>query len=248
VDFKTNYFPKNPTVQYAHQYGMFPVGKTLKIWKEDKTIKAWPLFYDDRIDKTGFADTVFKFVESNAMPGVSIGFIPIEANRPKNADEREKIGLGEYGIEFKKIDLLEYSPCSIGANPNALKNSILDSTKRDVFNKKDIAGIEKIVPEDIFEEIKKEIEEKEQEPEPEPTIDNMPTEIKEIEKFKDEIIKSNNELIKTTQELQDTIKQLNIILEPKESPESKDSSEQEPTAEDIYELLEEDINIGEGNN
>ena len=90
VDFKTNYFPKNPTVQYAHNYGMLPVGKTIKIWKEDKTVKAWALFYDNAIDDTGFSNTVFKFVASNAMPAVSIGFLPIESKRPKNKDERDE--------------------------------------------------------------------------------------------------------------------------------------------------------------
>jgi len=250
VDFKTNYFPNNPTVQYAHNYGMLPIGKTLKIWKEEKAVKAWALFYDGAVDNTGFSETVFKFVSTNAMPAVSIGFLPLESKRPKNKEEREKTGLGEYGTEFTKVDLLEYSPCSIGANPNALKNSIIDSSKRGIFGKGDVDHLQKIVPEDIFEDIKKELEAVE-EPEEDTISANKVVEsvIKEVlEEKLSPMIDKMAEFVTKMEQLKNTIEQLNITLEPKESPGAPAPSEQEKEIEDLYSIVDEDIKIGEGDN
>lgn len=135
----TNY-TKNPTVQYAHDYKSPPIGKTIKIWIERslKGVQAWGLFYDANVDDTEWSETIFKFAKTGAMPACSIGFIPIETYRPKDKDEREKLGLGEYGLEFKIWELLEWSPCSIGANPQALENYFKSLRDASIFNQKDI--------------------------------------------------------------------------------------------------------------
>jgi len=117
---------KNPVVLFAHDYPNLPVGNTIKLWCDQgkKEVKAWALFFDDRVDATGRADTVFKFASNGAMKGCSIGFNPIEAYRPKNSTERAQMGLGEYGVEYRKCELLEFSPCSVPANPDALRKSM----------------------------------------------------------------------------------------------------------------------------
>jgi hypothetical protein len=116
-------YKNNPVVQFAHDYSLPPVGIAIKAWydKQANAIKSWPLFFDDRIDSTGRADLIFRFVSSNAMRACSIGFDPIEWNDP-DEDERKKIGLGKYGIEFTKCDMLEFSPVPVPANPSALQD------------------------------------------------------------------------------------------------------------------------------
>jgi len=121
-------FKKNPTIQFAHDYKSPPVGKALKVWYDsaENNIKAQGVYFDGRVDSTGKAGVVFNFIASGAMPACSIGFVPLEVSRPKNEEERRKLGLGDNGLEFKKWELLEYSPCPVPANPNALQNALKD--------------------------------------------------------------------------------------------------------------------------
>lgn len=118
-------YMKNPVMLFAHDYPALPVGNTIKIWHEpsDNSVRAFGLFFDDRVDPTGRSETVYRFAASGAMKGCSVGFMPVEAYRPKTAAERTTLGLGEYGVEFRKTDLLEFSPCSVPANPEALRKS-----------------------------------------------------------------------------------------------------------------------------
>jgi len=182
VDFKTNY-QKNPTIQYAHDYKQPPIGKSIKIWndKEEKNVKSWGLYFDDRIDKTGLSDTIFKFIVAGAMPACSIGFDPIKVNNPRKAEERTEIGLGEWGVEFIKSDMLEYSPCSIGANPNALQNSI----KSMMLTRKNFDKIKELslVPEDMYAGILETIE-KAIDNDPEFDINKVVPDDKEYEEIK----------------------------------------------------------------
>lgn len=116
---------KNPVVQFAHDYTQPPVGFSIRTWfdKGTNTIKALALFLDERVDTTGRSDLIFRLVKTNGMRACSIGFDPIETYHPKNESERTALGLGEYGVEYRSSDLLEFSPVPLPANPNALSDS-----------------------------------------------------------------------------------------------------------------------------
>jgi hypothetical protein len=119
-------YMKNPVVMFSHQHGDFPVGCSLTC-KPDHTAKNIPaqaLFLDDRVDSSGRSDLVYKFARSKMMPACSIGFMPLEVVQPQTAEERMAMGLGQHGVEYSKWDYLEFSPCSIPANPQALQNAL----------------------------------------------------------------------------------------------------------------------------
>ncbi len=138
-------YKKNPVILFAHEHSGFPIGNSVKVWgdKAEKKVKSWGLYFDDRIDPTGRADACFKLISAGAMPACSIGFLPTKANRPNTKEERAQIGLGEYGTEFTAWELLEYSACSVPANPNALLNMVKDKslTKKDCVAIKSIGSI-----------------------------------------------------------------------------------------------------------
>jgi hypothetical protein len=119
-------YMKNPQVMYAHQHDQYPVGCALKIWvdKAQKNIPAWAMFLDNRVDSSGRSDLVYKFAKSRMMPCCSIGFMPTKTNRPSSAEERTKLGLGDWGMEYLEWDYLEFSPCSIPMNPDAMQNAL----------------------------------------------------------------------------------------------------------------------------
>ena len=121
----TNY-RKNPVVLFAHDHGDFPVGRSLKEWI-DKSIagwRSWDLYLDDSVDTSGKSDLTFRMVDSGAMPGGSLGFIPRNPRTDHSEKERMDLGLGKYGVEYLEVEKLEHSACSIPANPEALSNCL----------------------------------------------------------------------------------------------------------------------------
>ncbi len=216
LDFKTNY-SKNSVIQYAHDYKQPPIGKSVRVWydKIDNSVKSWGLYFDDRVDKTGLSDTIFKYIVAGAMPACSVGFNPIKVNNPRKAEDRQKLGLGEWGVEFIKCDLLEYSPCSIGANPNALQNSIKSGetlvTKRNI----EILKEKELIPDDMFDSIMESIE---KDIEPEETLDIEPLmkSLEETRESNEKTLESNKDVLEKLEDLGNKIKDLNITLEPSE--------------------------------
>ena len=143
-------FKKNPVVLFAHDYSMPPIGNAIKVWvdKVKKEVRSWALFFNDELDPTGRADSIFRLINANALKAASIGFNAVEARRPTEK-ERDSWGMGAYGIEFKKWDLLEFSAVPVPANQEALTNSYSDQEKNAIrkalqegFTKKDIEIIE----------------------------------------------------------------------------------------------------------
>jgi len=123
----SNYYPKNPMVMAFHDYHNLPVGSCVKIWHDaiNNAVRAYTLFYDNKIDPTGKSDTIFKMVNAGALKGVSIGFKCNTSRRPKDEEERIKLKLGEYGRLIESCELVEYSIVPIPDNGNALTlNSI----------------------------------------------------------------------------------------------------------------------------
>jgi len=126
---KLDNYMKNPVMQFAHDYAMPPIGISIKTWydKESNSLKAYALFLDERVDSTGRADLIFRFVRSNGMRACSIGFDPLEFNNPATEAERSKLGLGQFGVEYLSADMLEFSPVPLPANPNCLSNAYVKS-------------------------------------------------------------------------------------------------------------------------
>lgn len=152
LDFKTNYYPNNPIMMFSHQYQMLPIGNAIKIWydSESKSIPAWGLFMDDEVDKSGFSDLVFRIAQAGFMRACSIGFMPTEWNNPAKDEDRQALGLGKYGLEYLKGEYLEFSPCGIPANPQALCSFI--EANKDI-SKLDIETIDKMERVKLFDDL-----------------------------------------------------------------------------------------------
>jgi hypothetical protein len=138
---------KNPVVMLSHAHDQFPIGNSVQISKDTtvKGIRSYDLYVDDRVDSSGRADLAFKFRKSGMMPGISIGFMVISAKADHTAEEKNKLGLGKWGIEILEFDYLEHSQVSIPANPEALSKMLksMDSgLLHSVFCKDDLSLLE----------------------------------------------------------------------------------------------------------
>jgi hypothetical protein len=126
-------YRKNPVVLFAHDSGDLPVGMSLKEWIDGaiKGWRSWDLYLGDEVDPSGRAEITFRFIDSGAMPAGSIGFMPRETKIDHSPEERSKLGLGRFGVEYITCEKLEHSACSVPANPEALSNRLksIESTK-----------------------------------------------------------------------------------------------------------------------
>ena len=115
----------NPVVLTFHDYHQFPVGRALKVWidKDERAVKGYVLFLDNRVDDTGLSETAFKFAKAGAMNTGSIGFLPIDWRMATEDDIKDR-NMPKYGAVYEKWELLEFTLCPVPANPSARRKMV----------------------------------------------------------------------------------------------------------------------------
>ena len=139
-------FKGNPMFLWSHDYvDGLPLGLVHRVVK-NKSDKKNPLLIADVTYHTEefnpFAESVYKLVLIGGLRMVSVGFDPIDFNIPDSKEEREELGLGIWGVEYLKQDLLELSQVKVPGNPKAgqvnesLEESIAKVIKENGWNKR----------------------------------------------------------------------------------------------------------------
>lgn len=105
-------YQKNPVFLWAHDYRQPPVGKALKVEKNDKGLLFRIQF--PTAEEYPFADTIYKLYLGGYLRATSVGFQDLE-REPINDKEGKQIGW-----RFKKQELYELSAVPVPANPQAL--------------------------------------------------------------------------------------------------------------------------------
>src|SRR5258705_8068521 len=121
-------FKKNPIALFSH-VGSFPVGTWKSVRVEDNALRGNLVLAkegtSDRIDE------IRKLVDAGILCAVSVGFTPLESEQRKG---------DEFGIIYKRQELVECSVVSVPANPSALvvakKLNISDETQELVFTER----------------------------------------------------------------------------------------------------------------
>ena len=104
-------FLANPVALWAHDSSQPPVGRAQNLAIEDQRLMGDIDFAPAEI--YAFADTIYRLVLGKYINAVSVGFMPTEYEWA-NDDDRE------WGIDYKKQELMEISVVPIPANSNAL--------------------------------------------------------------------------------------------------------------------------------
>lgn len=119
VDF-TNYM-KNPVFLGFHNSRDFPLGKVIKFWVEDKSVKAEVYFPtleelssdpNNASEKARLIDFCFHCYKTGMLNAVSVGFIPLEWTETKD------------GYDITKWELLEFSAVAVPANQDAIAEAV----------------------------------------------------------------------------------------------------------------------------
>ena len=125
------YMAKNPVFMAFHQYtpaqsaypfAGIPLGQALDTWQETdaktgrnrlrKTV-LW-----DNGESQPIAPKMMAAYQARNMRSFSVGFLPKKYYSPQDQEEREFLGLGQYGVIHGEQELLETSAVAIPANPN----------------------------------------------------------------------------------------------------------------------------------
>jgi HK97 family phage prohead protease len=116
-------FQKNPQLLFAHDQRSLPIGSVVKVWQGrhdgEPALMTESIFHEG--DENPQAPLIEKLVAKGALPGVSVGFVPLKMVWPESEEHREKLGLGPWGVLHEKQELLELSVVPVPANSNALR-------------------------------------------------------------------------------------------------------------------------------
>lgn len=150
----------NPIALLQHNPD-WPIG-TSKVSKGELPGGGKALFSDITFasaEASELAQQTFLLAKEKVLRGNSVGFIGRQTRRPENEEERVALGLGEYGVEFLKQELVEDSVVSVPANPDAVTLALrgfvelgtLSQDQADVFAHKALS----IEPKDAFDNIRR---------------------------------------------------------------------------------------------
>lgn len=76
------------------------------------------------VDESEDAARRYRLAKSGFLSAGSVGFMPKETRQVEDSSERQRIGLGAYGVVFERQELLEYSLCGVPAHPGALQRAV----------------------------------------------------------------------------------------------------------------------------
>lgn len=113
-------FKMNPVFLWAHDYRTPPIGRAVKVAKEDGK-----LVFDIEFPEKGvypFADLVYNLYKGGFMKATSVGFIGKDFE-PRNDDAVKDLPEWRRGRKYKKQELLELSAVPVPANPMALQRA-----------------------------------------------------------------------------------------------------------------------------
>jgi HK97 family phage prohead protease len=112
--WKLDEYKKNPVVLWAHDSSSLPLARANRVWIDGEKLKAEAEFTPPGVAR--FNDTVFELYRTGFMKATSVGFAPLKYSLSDDPKRRS-------GIDFLEQNLLEFSCCTVPANPEALMDA-----------------------------------------------------------------------------------------------------------------------------
>ena len=111
-------YMRNPVVLWGHEMYAPPIGRSVEIGIDGDALKAIVEFVpaDMPCGVGDQAEMVWRMCDGGFISACSVGFIPIKYNVAK-----ERMGEDDWmpPLDFTEVDLMEWSVCTVPANPEA---------------------------------------------------------------------------------------------------------------------------------
>src|SRR6202521_3910089 len=102
---------RNPVVLWAHESWSPPIARGSNLLIEGMALAGDVEFAAPEVYE--FADLIYRLVKAKYLNAGSVGFLPLDYSFSSDEDR-------QFGIDFERQELLEFSICPVPANPNAL--------------------------------------------------------------------------------------------------------------------------------
>lgn len=112
-------FVKNPVVPWSHNASEPPVGRALWLHRGRKKIEAKVKFA-----MTERAEEVWQLFKGGFLKAFSVGFMPLKGHRPTPEEIKKNPDWADARFIFDEWELLEFSPVTVPANPEALAQAV----------------------------------------------------------------------------------------------------------------------------
>ncbi len=140
---KIDEFLKNPVVPWAHNSHEPPVGRSLWITK-----KKGSMISKVKFAATERAEEIWQLFRQGFLKAFSVGFKPIKGHAPTPDEIKKKPEWAEADWIFDEWELLEFSPVTIPANPDALAIAVKSN---DITLSEEMRKELKVIEDDIEE-------------------------------------------------------------------------------------------------
>lgn len=112
--WKTRNYMRYRAILWAHHYHEPVIGNAIRLRRSEGFLYIWVEYMPAEVYE--WADQIFKIVQWG-MPAGSVGFRPLkwEYGDPSKGEPR---------VRYLEQELLEFSPCPVGSNPEALAASV----------------------------------------------------------------------------------------------------------------------------
>ncbi len=104
-------YRRNPVALWAHDALAPPIGRTVNLFVDARGLVGDVEFAEP--DVYDFADTIYRLLGAGFIKAGSVGFLPVDYSF---ANDKGR----EFGIDFHRQELLEFSIVPVPANANAL--------------------------------------------------------------------------------------------------------------------------------
>ena len=116
LDFRN--WNRNPVVLHNHDDDL-PIGMGRVVREGSRTM------LDVQFSQVNpRAQMVKALVDEGIIKAASVAIMPKKVGDPKNAEERQRLGLGRYGVVYEASEVIEGSIVTIPADPSAVRNAL----------------------------------------------------------------------------------------------------------------------------
>lgn len=135
-------YRKNPVIDWAHSWAR---GRSEEPYARGENLRTetvgnvqalvGDIFFAVQESEDGARR--YRLAKSGFINAGSVGFSNLETKYVEDEEERNRLGLGRFGVVHVRHELLEFSLCTVPAHPDAVQRALKDAVSSGAIEEKD---------------------------------------------------------------------------------------------------------------